>query len=171
MTATAGRLAGYQLTGPHLAVEVRGLPVPQGSIRSLGAGRPSIHSNAKRLLPWREAVQHALQDAMTHPLPASLLFPLGGPVAVAAVFTMRKPKSAPKRRRTFPTPRPDVDKLLRTVFDAMQAAGVVRDDAQVIDVHASKVFPDEAPGALPVPGLFLSVFTVLDADPFGDLLI
>lgn len=156
----------YKRYGPELRIEVRGVPVPQGSIRSLGTGRPSIHSNARRLLPWRERVQAVFEAAMRNvAVQESGRFPLVGPVAVDATFTMPKPKSAPKRRRTFPTPRPDVDKLLRAVFDAMQAAGVVKDDAQVIDVSARKVYPDEAPQALPVPGLFLFVFTVADAAP------
>jgi Holliday junction resolvase RusA-like endonuclease len=36
-----------------LTVQVPGLPVPQGSIRNLGRGRPSVHANADKLLPWR----------------------------------------------------------------------------------------------------------------------
>jgi hypothetical protein len=39
-----------------LTVVVPGLPVPQGAIRSLGTGRPSVHANAKSLLPWREQI-------------------------------------------------------------------------------------------------------------------
>lgn len=157
----------YELYGPDLRVEVRGSPVPQGSIRSLGKGRPSVHSNAKRLKPWREQVQGAIEDAMQENRerwPAvSGPYPLLGPVAVDVTFTMLKPKSAPKRRRTFPITRPDGDKLLRSVFDAMQAAGLIKDDSQVIDWHGRKVYPDEAPQSLPVPGLYLSVFTVAGA--------
>jgi len=153
----------YGRFGPELVVQVRGMPVPQGSIRSLGKGRPSIHSNAERLLPWRERVQRALEEKMAERLrayPELHSYPLLGPVAVDVTFTMAKPKSAPKRRRTFPIQRPDGDKLLRTVFDAMQAAGVVKDDSQIVDWHGRKVYPDEAPQSLPVPGLYLFVYTI-----------
>lgn len=150
----------YQLFGPVLRIEVRGLPVPQGSIRSLGAGRPSIHSNRERLLPWREQVQHALEDAMVRERVFGHQFPLEGPVATDATFTMRKPKSAPKGRRTFPISRPDLDKCLRAVNDAATAAGVWRDDSQVVQSIERKVFPLEAPQALEVPGLYLFVYAI-----------
>ncbi len=47
-----------------LVITAFGVPVTQGSIRSLGAGRPSVHSNAKRLKPWRVTVKEAALDAL-----------------------------------------------------------------------------------------------------------
>lgn len=146
----------YERFGPILTFEVRGLPVPQGSIRSLGAGRPSIHSNAVRLRPWREIMQHAFEDAKAWGDASDRL----GPIALDLTFTMPKAKSAPKTRRTFPIKRPDLDKLVRAVLDAGTAAGVWHDDSQVIDIHARKVFPLEAPQSLEVPGLYVFVYTV-----------
>lgn len=148
----------YALTGPVLTVWVFGEPVPQGSIRSLGKGRPSIHGNAARLLPWREAVQGAVMDAIRNA--ERWEWPILGPVAVSATFTMRKPKAAPKRRRTFPISRPDCDHLERAVGDALQNAGAVRDDSQIVDWHGSKVFPREHMNALDVPGVHITVWTV-----------
>ena len=44
---------------------------------------------------------------------------------------------------------PDLDKLLRSTFDAITTAGVWRDDAQVVVVSASKSYADTfPPGAL-----------------------
>lgn len=156
----------YERLGPHLVVEVRGLPVPQGSIRSLGKGRPSIHSNAERLLPWRDRVQTAFEQQLRCAAGQPGLFgpfPLTGPVIVDATFTMSKPKSAPKKRRTFPTTQPDTDKLQRAIGDAMQAAGVVKNDSQIIQWGARKVYPLEAPQSLPVPGLYVFVYGVRGA--------
>lgn len=153
----------YKLHGPDLRVEVLGTPVPQGSIRSLGKGRPSVHANADRLLPWRERVQSAIEAAIRERVRWPNLggpFPLTGPVAIDATFTMPKPKSAPKKRRTFPITRPDGDKLLRAIGDALQAAGAVKDDSQIIQYFCRKVFPNEAPQSQPVPGLYLFVYTV-----------
>jgi Holliday junction resolvase RusA-like endonuclease len=154
----------YQLIGPELCVQVLGQPVPQGSIRSLGKGRPSIHSNAERLLPWRERLQTAIEDAIRE---QHGQFPLAGPVAIDATFTMLKPKSAPKRRRTFPITRPDGDKLLRAVGDALQNAGAMKDDSQIVQYHSRKVYPNEAPQALHVPGLYLFVYTVSESVSAG----
>ena len=153
------RWAHYKLYGPVVVASVLGEPVPQGSIRSLGKGRPSIHSNGARLLPWRESVQHAFEDTGNHHLAGETL-PIEGPVAIDVTFTVRKPASAPKRRRTWPIRRPDGDKLLRTIFDAAQAAGIVRDDSQFIDWHGRKVFPLEAPQSLPTPGVHIFIYTV-----------
>lgn len=160
----------YVLYGPDLRVKVKGLPVPQGSKSYMGhtkSGKIRMVESSKALKPWREQVQRAIEDAIAENrerLPAATgPYPLLGPVAVDATFTMRKPLSAPKRRRSFPIQRPDGDKLLRTVFDAMQAAGVIRDDSQIVDWHGRKVYPLEAPQSLEVPGLYLSVFTVAGA--------
>lgn len=164
MTAQAAPAGyfGYELFGPWLTVEVRGLPAPQGSKSYKGrskAGKPILVESSLALKPWRLQVQSALEDAIRAEA-VEALFPLEGPVAVVATFTMRKPKSAPKRRRTFPVTKPDVDKLLRAVLDAGTAAGVWGDDSQVIEETARKAYPREHIGALEVPGLTLAVYTI-----------
>lgn len=131
--------------------EVRGVPVPQGSIRHLGRGRPAVHSNAKTLEPWRKTVQWAAEEAL------GTTGPITGPVRVEMTFTVPKPLSAPKRRRTWPTARPDVDKLVRAVGDALTAAGAWHDDAQIVELTARKVYPGEGHDALPVPGAVITV--------------
>ncbi|MGH3500203.1 MAG: RusA family crossover junction endodeoxyribonuclease, partial [Nocardioidaceae bacterium] len=45
----------------------------------------------------------------------------------------------------FPTGKPDADKLLRSVFDALTAARVWRDDAQAVYLGARKVYADARP--------------------------
>ena len=47
----------------RLAFVAYGRPIPQGSVRSLGAGRPSIHNNARTLLPWRDTISGAARTA------------------------------------------------------------------------------------------------------------
>lgn len=136
-----------------LEVEIRGAPVPQGQIRSLGKGRPSVHGNAEKLLPWRDHVQFAIEASMA--VPSVNSWPYTGPVEVLAAFTMKKPTSAPKRRKTWPITRPDLDKLARAALDALTNAGAVRDDSQVVTLLARKLYPNEHPDALPAPGLRL----------------
>jgi crossover junction endodeoxyribonuclease RusA len=82
---------------------------------------------------------------------------LAGPIAVRVTFTLHKPTTAPKRRKIWPSKRPDMDKLLRSTFDAIGAAGVWKDDSQVVHTDMAKCYPNEwtrnhsgatAPGAL-----------------------
>ena len=127
----------------YLSVVVPGVPQPQGSIRSLGRGRPSVHSNADRLLPWRASLIGHLRQAMNAD-PAATPFPISGPVQVDVQFTLPKPKSAPKSRR-FPDRKPDLDKLVRAALDSLGCgvgAGVIFDDAQVVMVTAEKRYGD-----------------------------
>ena len=126
-----------------------GTPVPQGSIRSLGKGRQSIHSNADRLLPWRFLVQHAAEQAHQGP-------PIEGPVSVCLDFGMPRPKSARKSDR-HPTRRPDIDKLTRSCLDAITDAGVIRDDSQVVDLSARKAYAGDVIGLNGAPGVIVRV--------------
>jgi Holliday junction resolvase RusA-like endonuclease len=73
------------------------------------------------------------------------------------VFTLAKPRSAPKRRRTWPDRRPDLDKLSRTVLDSLTSAGAIEDDGRVIAIRAAKTFPGECPEALDVPGVRIRI--------------
>jgi Holliday junction resolvase RusA-like endonuclease len=111
-------------------------------MKSVGPGR-MIHSNAATLRPWRDTVAWQARAAMAD---AGLTEPLEGPVEVHATFTLARPKSAPKARWA-PDKKPDIDKLLRGLLDACTAAGVWVDDAQVVTVVTSKVFPHD--GAIP----------------------
>src|SRR5262245_16827506 len=122
---------------------VLGEPISQGSLRSLGAGRPTIASNRDRLDPWRQAVAAAAQKAMTFrgdDGTSGYLPPLTGPLELRATFVFARPKSHYRTGRhagelkasapAFCATRPDLDKLLRAIGDAL--TGIVwRDDAQV----------------------------------------
>lgn len=125
-----------------LAVTVLGVPVPQGSMRSLGPRR-LVHNNADKLRPWRDTVAWHVRQNMAD---AGITEPLEGPVTVAVTFVLPRPKSAPKSRWA-PDRKPDGDKLERALFDAITAGGGWVDDAQVVTCQWSKVYPVD--GALP----------------------
>lgn len=127
-----------------LAVTVLGVPVSQGSMKSLGRGR-LVHSNDAKLRPWRDTVAWHVRQSMAD---LGIEQPLEGPVSVAATFVLPRPKSA-ARSRWAPDRKPDGDKLLRALFDAITIGGAWVDDAQVVTCSWSKVYPANAA----VPGV------------------
>lgn len=150
------------MTAP-LLLTVYGTPGPQGSKRHVGGGR--MIESSQLVKPWREAVKTA---ALTEILSGDrALYPIPGPLRVAVFFTLRKPASAPKRTRIWPSKKPDIDKLLRSTFDALSDAGLWLDDAQVIDVRAVKTYPDESVMALASPGAVIAVSRVSTSSPDG----
>lgn len=132
-----------------LTVTVPGTPVGQGRLSHVGNGRV-IHSNAKHLLPWREAVVWHTRQEMSA---AGVDEPLEGPLALTASFVLPRPKSAPKARWA-PHGRPDLSHLLRALEDALTQSGLIVDDAQFVDEHPVKVYG-------PLPGV---TFTVCAAE-------
>ena len=129
---------------------VPGVAAPQGSKRYLGRG--VMVESSKRLPGWRADVRGTAL--------ARLPQPVSGPVALVATFCFPRPKAhyrtgkyAELLRPAAPgawehTNRPDVDKLLRAVLDAL--TGVVwLDDSQVTRVFGAKRWcdPGEPPGA------------------------
>lgn len=119
---------------------VPGIPAPQGSKRHVGNG--VMLESSKTVGDWRSVVAWSAASARQHP-------PLDGAIVFVVEFVMPRPKSLPKRKPTPPhTKRPDVDKLLRAVGDAL--SGVVWcDDSQLVEAHGTKRYAelDETPGA------------------------
>lgn len=121
-------------SNPSLTVTVLGEPIPQGSLRAVGRGR--LISDNTRLRPWRDTVAWHVWQALAD---TGIEEPLQGPLQMRAMFTLPRPKSAP-RKRWAPDRKPDLDKLLRALLDACTAGGAWADDAQVVSAIASKVY-------------------------------
>ena len=151
----------------RLTVVVHGRPAPQGSKRYAGhrrnaaSGRVSavLVEQSKRVKPWRNLVTRAVLDTM---LDAAQDEPLDGPLEADITFTVLKPASAPKRRKTWPTTRHsgDLDKLLRSTFDGIADAEAIADDSRIIRVTATKTFPGDHPDALSEPGAIIRLYTL-----------
>ncbi|MFG2359438.1 RusA family crossover junction endodeoxyribonuclease [Streptomyces sp. NPDC048521] len=154
-------------TEPRLTIAVHGLPGPQGSKTPVGWGRsrktgkaiPLMRESSKKVKPWREKVT----DAITTAILRGDAHPLTGPVRADVTFTMPKPASAPKRRRTYPAVSPDIDKLVRSTFDAISTAKAWEDDGRVIESRSRKVYPGEHPEALTQPGAIIRLYTLTGA--------
>lgn len=66
---------------------------------------------------------------------------IDGPCMVFLEFKCTRPASV---RRQYPTTKPDLDNLIKGVFDAMNKR-VFRDDSQVVDLRATKQYVSERP--------------------------
>lgn len=159
----------YCRYGPVVSFEVYGIPVPQGAVRHLGKGRPALHQNQDELLPWRQLLAAAAHNAMLEArrIGRPYTFPLAGPVALSAYFTVPKPKSAPKGRRTWPATRPDLSHYVRAVEDAISSkrpelamGRVLADDALIVDGDQVKAYPGEHAQALDRPGAVIRVYVI-----------
>jgi len=136
---------------------VRGTPAPQGSKRFVGVhgGRGVMVESSAKVKPWRMDVKAAAEAFITR---ESGWTPLDGPLWLGLVFTLPKPASEPKTRRTWPQRKPDLSKLVRSTEDALVDAGLIVDDARIVTLHASKVYVgDPEPGTLDSPGCIVTV--------------
>ncbi len=117
---------------------VRGIPAPQGSKRAFITGDRAVvvDANPKTLKDWRTAVGFVLQSEWRGP-------PMDGALSVELNFALLRPKSVSEKRRPHPTVKPDLDKLVRAVLDALTGI-VIADDARVVELHATKEYSDEA---------------------------
>lgn len=148
-----------------IKIEVYGTPAPQGSKSFMGVnkvGRGILVESSKKVKPWRSDVKDAAEKYIAPRRPGWT--PLDGPLLARMIFTLRKPLSAPKRRRTWPDRTPDLSKLCRSTEDALVEAGLVRDDARIIEyLRLAKVYPGEDAEALESPGATIVVYRLLDA--------
>lgn len=110
---------------------VDGAPASQGSMtavynRQLGVARVR-HAAAPALALWREQVRRAARAAGA--------VPWSGPIGIHIVFGIKAPQDA---RHGYPK-RPDLDKLVRGVLDALTDVAY-EDDSQVVTILAEKTF-------------------------------
>jgi Holliday junction resolvase RusA-like endonuclease len=136
---------------PPLATAVAyAAPVPQGALVRAPNANVVYHRGAKALKAYRSAIEDACREQVT--LVNGLPFEKGRPVTVEIDFYV-KPLKKPVRE--FPSVSPDIDKLTRSVLDAISGRrkkatktkpaewipGVwLYDDAQVCRIVVTKVY-------------------------------
>lgn len=136
-----------------IAFTVRGIPAPQGSKRllPLGAkrgGRPILVESSKRVPKWRKAIRDEARRAL-EALPLEGQARATGPVVVDLHFRLPRPKGHYGTGRNaavlrpsspaWPASKPDLDKLVRAVLDALTGLLWV-DDAQVVTLAVAKCY-------------------------------
>jgi Holliday junction resolvase RusA-like endonuclease len=159
-----------------LTFTIYGVAQPKGSMTAFtprGMKFPIITDSNRNAKAWAQLVAHGASDALG---PDGAI--LDGPVRLTVAFYLPRPQKfcTPKWRRVAPVhlTAPDLDKLLRSVGDALTGV-VYRDDAQVVELVAIKRYtaPDAPPhatirvdatagaGAMAVPAAPLPLFTDL----------
>lgn len=129
-----------------VAFVVDGAPAPQGSktARTTKDGGAFVHETGKATLePWRAAVAARAREAMAGRAP------FAGPVELDVAFVFGRPRSqyrtgkhAGELKPSAPIycdKRPDLDKLLRAIGDAITGIVVV-DDATIVELRARKAY-------------------------------
>ena len=118
-------------------VKVHGKPEPKGSVNPMG----SRVTHPEKTKAWETEVRTCVIEQA----PGERI---GGPVKVTLFFRLTRPPSVPIRKRRYPTYPPDLDKLSRTVLDAIQdkkgepIPGLIEDDARVVALDAVKHYTD-----------------------------
>jgi Holliday junction resolvase RusA-like endonuclease len=111
---------------------VKGIPVPQGSkTAKVINGRVVMWESNKKLKAWRDSVTKEVQTSMLESYEQS------ASLRVVLTFEFLKPKTS---KRDLPNVKPDLDKLIRAVFDALTKSGIYHDDAQVTSLRARKSY-------------------------------
>ncbi len=147
MTMAAGILT--QMT---ISFQVHGIPKTEGSIRAVvhkATGRAvAFHDDDRELRMWRQAVAAEALIARRGGEPFN-----EGPITLSVRFRLPIPKSRPAELRTekqrlewaWPAKRPDADKLLRAILDALKGV-LYHDDGQIVRLEAIKRYHPQ-PGA------------------------
>lgn len=119
---------------------VVGRPSPQGSKVAFKdkRGNARMKETSVGLAPWRSAVAGRAREVRAE---AGQTF--DGPLKITAQFRVPMPKSRPAWARTqgiaLCSVAPDLDKLMRSLGDALKDGGLVADDALFAIEHLSKI--------------------------------
>lgn len=124
---------------------VYGIPKPKGSKNAFvlppqpgkKARAVVVDQSSENLKRWASSVAWEAQRVR----PSRLL---QGPLKVHLAFRLPPPKSLPKRALSFAIKKPDLDKICRTIWDAMTGV-IYEDDSQIVHCEMTKIYA-ESPG-------------------------
>jgi Holliday junction resolvase RusA-like endonuclease len=115
---------------------VHGRPAPQGSKTAYVIGGRAVMKEASKFLPaWRSAVTEATVQEIARSMDVR---PFTSPVRLFVEFYIERPKNP--KHKAFPGGKPDLDHLIRSVGDSLTRAGVLADDALIVDIQARKLW-------------------------------
>lgn len=123
----------------RIVLRVHGTPAPQGSkVRT----KYGMREASNKVMPWREAIvseviRQGHSDLRMH-----------GPLQVEVMFSHKRLASHYGRKNGQPYVKPDaaryvattpdIDKCLRSTFDALTQSGMIEDDKFIVAVQAQQ---------------------------------
>lgn len=123
---------------------VEGLPQTKGSAKGFvgkskktGKLRAFITNDNPKNKGW---ARYVASQARLH----ARSVPMVGPVYVELSFFLPRPKQP--KHPVFPIVRPDIDKMTRSIYDALKDAQIYKDDSQVCASAQRKVYAIDRPG-------------------------
>jgi Holliday junction resolvase RusA-like endonuclease len=114
----------------EVSFSITGDPASQGS-HAIMNGR-IVQVNSKKHKAWRTAIVNEVIAT----LPADWE-PIDGPCELIVMFYLPKPATV---KHSAPSVAPDLDKLVRSVGDALAIAGVYTDDSRITRISARKLY-------------------------------
>ena len=123
-----------------------GVPIPQGSLRAfvikgLHPRAVLTHVNRSDLKSWRTVVGECALASISPPCDNNT-WPLDAAgYRVTITFYLPRPKSVSVARRPYPNVTPDLDKLTRSVGDALTHI-LWNDDSSIVTLNVTKLYAD-----------------------------
>lgn len=156
----------------EVVLTVPGAAAPKGSLRCCRDKRHTLREDNARTGPYRKKIAGWAKKLITEQAGP------WQPVGVEITFTFERPPShfgTGRNRHQLKHSSPvhpvsqavgDADKLERTVLDALADAGVLRNDARVVELTGRKAYAvdTERPGSdvLPYAGTRIRIYPIED---------
>jgi Holliday junction resolvase RusA-like endonuclease len=140
----------------NVELMIPGIAEPKGSFTAVRRGRFNILLNGgnsaahERHKDWAHRVAHYAKATVAA---NAILSPCDEPMCFDVTFYLPRPKSAAKR--THCAVKPDIDKLLRAVFDPLKDI-LITEDSRFVGGSVKKVYADEANP----PGCWVRIWSV-----------
>jgi Holliday junction resolvase RusA-like endonuclease len=123
---------------------IPGKATPQGSKKGFVInGRAILVDASEGNKAWRAHVTQRVREHMDY-------IRYKGAVNVKMSFYMEKAKS---NKTAFMMQKPDIDKLCRSVMDALTDSEIIEDDSRVVSLTAKKYWADEQN-----PGVYIHIW-------------
>ena len=129
---------------------IPGPPIGKGRPRGTSIGGHVRVYTPQKTADWERAAALLMRQAWRNAPCEELV-----EVEVIAVF--HRPKRLLRKKdpecRIWHGSKPDIDNVVKCALDAMVMAGVIRDDAQVVDIRARSMYASKSEG----PALYVSM--------------
>jgi crossover junction endodeoxyribonuclease RusA len=123
---------------------VPGIPKPQGSKSAFKRGNRIVLVEASKSLPeWRNTLEWTITAYTQENRFTTVLRPF----SIELHFWLPRAKTNAK---PFHTQKPDLDKLIRAVLDALTKAKAIKDDSYCVELSARKSWDDFHPAGVEI---------------------